>query len=65
MLNQAAHAAVAKKGRHFQVAFRRLLPRLGYHSAIWAVADRLGCVVQKILYQGVRFARAQAAEVVL
>ena len=64
MLNQAAHAAVAKKGRHFQVAFRRLLPRLGYHSAIWAVADRLGCV-QKILYQGVRFARAQAAEVVL
>ena len=30
VLNQAAHAAVAKKGSHFQVVFRRLLPRLGY-----------------------------------
>jgi hypothetical protein len=27
--NQAAHAAVAKKGSHFQAVFRRLLPRLG------------------------------------
>jgi transposase len=26
VLNQAAHAAVAKKGCHFQVVFRRLLP---------------------------------------
>ena len=26
VLNQAAHAAVAKKGSHFQVVFRRLLP---------------------------------------
>jgi transposase len=33
VLNQAAHAAVAKKGSHFQVVFRRLLPRLGYHSS--------------------------------
>ena len=41
VLNQAAHAAVAKKGSHFQVVFRRLLPRLGYQSAIWAVAHRL------------------------
>ncbi len=40
VLNQAAHAAV-KKGSHFQVVFRRLLPRLGYQSAIWAVAHRL------------------------
>jgi hypothetical protein len=28
---------VAQKGSHFQVVFRRLLPRLGYQSAIWAV----------------------------
>src|SRR6201984_1439509 len=28
-LNQAAHAAAAKKGSHFQIVFRRLLPRLG------------------------------------
>jgi transposase len=29
VLNQAAHAAAAKKGSHFQIVFRRLLPRLG------------------------------------
>src|SRR5499433_3180556 len=54
VLNQAAHAAVAKKGCHFQVVFRRLLPRLGYKSAIWAVAHRLCRVVWKILHEGVR-----------
>src|ERR1700737_4416764 len=55
VLNQAAHAAVAKKGSYFQVVFRRLLPRLGYQSAIWAVAHRLCRVVWKILHEGVRF----------
>ena len=55
VLNQAAHAAVAKNGCHFQVVFRRLLPRLGYKSAIWAVAHRLCRVVWKILHEGVRF----------
>ena len=55
VLNQAAHAAVAKKGSHFQVVFRRLLPRLGYQSAVWAVAHRLCRLVWKILHEGVRF----------
>jgi transposase len=55
VLNQAAHAAAAKKGSHFQAVFRRLLPRLGYQSAIWAVAHRLCRVVWKILHEGVRF----------
>jgi transposase len=55
VLNQAAHAAVAKKGSHFQIVFRRLLPRLGYQSAIWAVAHRLCRMVWKILHEGVRF----------
>jgi len=55
VLNQAAHAAVKKKGSHFQVVFRRLLPRLGYQSAIWAVAHRLCRMVWKILHEGVRF----------
>ena len=55
VLNQAAHAAVAKKGSHFQALFRRLLPRLGYPSAIWAVAPRLCRLVWKILHPGVRF----------
>ena len=41
VLNHAAHVAAAKKGSHFQIVFRRLLPRLGYQSAIWAVAHRL------------------------
>src|SRR6201993_3470429 len=55
VLNQAAHAAAAKKGSHFQIVFRRLLPRLGYQSAIGAVAHRLCGVVWKILHEGVRF----------
>jgi transposase len=55
VLNQAAHAAVKRKGSYFQVVFRRLLPRLGYQSAIWAVAHRLCRVVWKILHEGVQF----------
>jgi transposase len=34
VLNQAAHAAARKNGSYFQAVFRRLLPRLGYKSAI-------------------------------
>ena len=37
VLNQAAHAAARSKGTHFQAVFRRLLPRLGYQSAVWAI----------------------------
>jgi len=55
VLNQAAHAAVKKNGSHFQAVFRRLLPRLGYQSAIWAIAHRLCRVVWKTLHEGVRF----------
>ena len=55
VLNQAAHAAVCKKGSYFQALFRRLLPRLGYKSAIWAVTHRLCRLVWKILHEGVRF----------
>jgi transposase len=55
VLNQAAHAAVKKNGSHFQAVFRRLLPRLGYQSAIWAIAHRLCRVIWKILHEGVRF----------
>jgi transposase len=55
VLNQAAHAATRKKGSFFQAVFRRLLPRLGYKSAIWAIAHRLCRVIWKILHEGVRF----------
>ena len=44
-----------KKGSHFQVVFRRLLPRLGRNGAIWAIAHRLGRLVWKILHDGVRY----------
>jgi transposase len=55
VLNQAAHAAARKKGSYFQALFRRLLPRLGYKSAIWAIAHRLCRLVWKILHEGIRF----------
>ena len=55
ILTEAAQAAVRKKGGHFQSVFRRLLPRLGYNAAIWAIAHRLGRLLWKILHDGVRY----------
>jgi len=55
LLNQAAHAAARSKGTHFQIVFRRLLPRLGYQSAIWAIAHRLCRLIWKILHEGVSY----------
>jgi transposase len=55
ILNQAAHAAVKKKGGYFQSLFRRLLPALKYKGAIWAIAHRLGRLVWKILHDGVQY----------
>jgi hypothetical protein len=53
-LTITGHGAVAKKGSHFQVVFRRLMPRLGY-QAFLAVAHRLCRMVWKILHHEVRF----------
>jgi transposase len=55
ILTQAAQAAVKKKGCHFQSVFRRLMPKLGYKGAIWAIAHRLGRLVWKILHDNVRY----------
>ena len=55
ILNQVAQAAVKTQGSHFQVVFRRFLPRLGYKSAIWAVAHRLCRLVWKILHDQVDY----------
>jgi transposase len=55
ILTQAAQAAIKKKGCHFQNVFRRLMPRLGYKGAIWAIAHRLCRLVWKILHDGVRY----------
>jgi transposase len=55
ILTQAAQAAVRKKDSHFQSVFRRLLPKLSYKGAIWAIAHRLGRLVWKILHDGVSY----------
>jgi transposase len=55
LLTEAAQAAVKKKGSHFQTVFRRLLPKLTYRGAIWAVAHRLARLIWKILHDGVSY----------
>jgi len=55
LLNQLAHAAVKTKGSHLQAVFRRLLPKLGYKGAIWAIAHRLCRLAWIILHKGVQF----------
>ena len=61
VLTEAAQAAVRTKGSQFQVVFRRLLPRLGYKQALWAIAHRLCRLVWKILHEGVRYIEHGAA----
>lgn len=55
ILSEAAHAAVKKKGSHFQNVFRRFVVKLGYNGAIWVVAHRLARLAWKILHDGVSY----------
>jgi len=55
VLTEVAQAAVKAKGSHFQVVFRRLLPRLGYKQALWAIAHRLCRLVWKIPHEAVPY----------
>ena len=55
ILNQAANAAVRLQGSIFQIVYRRLLPRLGHHQTIGAIAHRLCRLIWLILHQGVRY----------
>ena len=55
LLNQAANAAIKKKGSHFQNIFRRFVGKLGYQGAVWVVAHRLTRLVWLILNRQVRF----------
>ena len=55
VLTEVAQAAVKAKGSHYQIVFRRLLPRLGYKQALWAVVHRLSRLVWKILHDGVQY----------
>jgi hypothetical protein len=50
-----AQAAVRTKNSHWENIFRRLLPRLGFTKAIWAVARRIAVVIWKILHEGVEY----------
>lgn len=55
ILNQAANAAVRMKGSIFQIVYRRLVPRLGHHQTIGAIAHRLCRLIWLILHRGVRY----------
>jgi transposase len=55
VLCQAAQAAVRTKNSFFEQKFRRLLPRLGYAKAVWAIARHLSLVIWKILHDGVEY----------
>jgi len=55
ILNQAANAAVKRKGSIFQILYRRLVPRLGRKRTIWAIAHRLCRLVWMILHRGIRY----------
>jgi transposase len=55
LLNQAAHAAVKRKGSIFELYYRRLFPRLGKKRTIWAIAHRLCRLIWMILHRGIRY----------
>jgi transposase len=55
ILNQAANAAVKAKGTVFELAYRRLVPRLGHNQTIGAIAHRLCRLIWIILHRGVSY----------
>jgi transposase len=55
VLVQAAQAASKTKGSYLQTVFRRLLPRLGFAKAMWALAHRLCRLIWKLLHHRVRY----------
>jgi transposase len=55
ILNQAANAAVKRKGSIFEIVYRRLVPRLGHNKTIGVVANRLCHLIWIILHNGVPY----------
>jgi transposase len=55
LLCQAAQAAARTQGSHLQSLFKRLVIRLGYVKAIWAVAHRICIIVWNVLRKAARF----------
>ncbi len=55
ILNQAANAAVKRKGSIFELLYRRLVLRLGHNKTIGVIAHRLCRLIWIILHNGVRY----------
>src|SRR5438270_5778345 len=55
LLCQAAQAAARTNGSHLQSVFKRIITRLGYAKAVWAVAHRISKIVWNVLRKGARF----------
>lgn len=55
VLCQAAQAAARTNGSHLQAIFKRLIVRLGYVKAVWAIAHRICKIVWNLLHKGARF----------
>jgi transposase len=55
ILNQAANAAVKRKGSIFEILYRRLVPRLRHNKTIGAIAHRLCQLIWILLHKGVRY----------
>ena len=53
ILSPAVNAALKAKGCGLEALYRRLRPRLGHCTAIWAVAHRLCRLACKILHEGI------------
>jgi hypothetical protein len=55
LLCQAAQAAAGTNVSHLQSVFKRLVVRLGYVKAIWALAHRISRIIWNVLRRGARF----------
>jgi len=55
VLNQAANAAVKRKGSVFELLYRRLISRLGHNKTIGVIANRLCHLIWIILHNGVHY----------
>jgi transposase len=55
LLCQSAQAAARTKGSHLQSVFQKLIVRLGYVKAVWAIAHRICIIVWNILHKGAKF----------
>ena len=55
ILNQAANAAIKRKGSIFEILYRRLVPRMGHNQTIGVVANRLCHLIWIILHNCVPY----------